>query len=351
MNLYQSRIYIDDLETAIEMIVGVERLFNKSVLITGASGLIGSFLVDTLLMCNRKHHAEITIYAVSRNSEQLKKRFNTYNDYHIVFLNHDVNNAVDFDIKPDFVIYAAGNSYPKLFMEAPTETLLNSVIGTKNYLEFACKQKTSRFLFVSSGEVYGQYDGVTQAYDEKYSGYIDTMNPRSCYPIGKRAAESLCVSFSKQYGISTVIARLCHTYGANITPNDNRANAQFLINAAMGHDIVMNSSGSQLRSYCYLADSISAILSVLINGENIQAYNIANPDSVITIADFAKIAAECSNCKVVFRNPDDKQIAQLSPLSRQVLKTEKLMKLGWIGRFDARKGIEHTINIMKESGL
>ena len=350
MNLYKSNTYISDLKTTVDMIVNVGHLSGRSILVTGATGLIGSYIIDTLIMCNKKLNTDIKIYAVGRDERRLKKRFDEWNDGSIVYICHDVNYPVDFDVKADYIIHAAANSYPKLFAENPTDTLINSVVSTRYYLEYAHKNNSLRFLYVSSGEIYGQYDGVTLEYPENYSGYVDTLNPRSCYPIGKRAAENLCASFSKQYGLDAVITRLCHTYGANMTSSDNRANAQFLQCATIGQNIIMNSSGSQLRSYCYLADAISAILTVLINGKCHEAYNIANPDSIITIAEFAEIAAEKGGCEV-YMQTDNVQKDQLSPISRQVLNVEKLMKLGWCGKFDVETGIKHTINILKESGF
>ena len=166
---------------------------------------------------------------------------------------HDVNIIPKFDFPVDFIIHAASNAYPAAFNADPVGTIMSNILGTKNMLDYALNHSAKRFLFLSSGEVYGQGDLSVDAFDEKYSGYVDPTSPRSCYPNSKRCAETLCVSYTKQYGLDTVIARPSHTYGANFTELDNRANVQFVNRAIKGDDIVLLSAGNQLRSYTYIA--------------------------------------------------------------------------------------------------
>lgn len=346
MNLYNSETYKKDIETAISSVVGIEKLDGASVLITGASGLIGSFLVDVLAFYNRKNNAGIKIYATGRSIERLEKRFSGLEKDELILVEHDVNKIPDFDFSVDYIIHAASNAYPAAFNDYPVDTVMSNVSGTYNLLEYGRNNSAKRFLFVSSGEVYGQGDVSLDSFSEDYSGYVDILQPRSCYPAGKRTAETLCVSYTKQYGLETVIARPCHTYGPNATSSDNRANVQFVNNVLEGNDIVLNSAGNQMRSYNYVADCVSAILTVLINGESANAYNIANSGVRTTIAGFAQELAAQTGHKLIFAKPDEVALAQRTPVAKQVLDSTKLESLGWKGSYSLSDGVAHTLAVL-----
>ncbi len=347
MNLYQSGTYLDDIQTAIDSTKDIEKLKGSSVLITGASGLIGSFVVDVLLEYNRKNAADITVYAAGRNTARLTERFSAVKTDKLCFVEHDVNNKPEFDFSVDYIIHAASPAYPAAFVSDPVGTVLSNVLGAQYLLEYAKDHGTKRFLFVSSGEVYGQADPSLTAFPEHYSGYVDPTQARSCYPASKRAAETLCVSYTQQYGLDTVIVRPCHTYGPNVTASDNRASVEFVNNAIAGEDIVMKSRGTQMRSYCYIADCASALLTVLTCGESAQAYNIANPDARVTIAGLAETVAQVAGTRVVFSEPDEAQKGQQTPITYAVLATDKLCSLGWNGKYSVEKGITNTIYVLQ----
>ncbi len=349
MYLYNSKVYSDDLRKAISNTLGVEKLKNSSVMITGASGLIGSFIVDMLSEYNKTENANIDIYALGRSSKRLEDRFVDIVTDKLHFVTHDVNEKPEFDFQVDYIIHAASNAYPAVFNSDPVGTILSNVVGTNYLLEYAKNHNTKRFLFVSSGEVYGQCDPSLTAFKEDLSGYVDPTQARSCYPASKRAAENLCVSYTKQYGLDTVIVRPCHTYGPSATKSDNRANAQFVNNAVAGEDIVMKSAGLQMRSYCYVADCAAALISVLLCGESCEAYNIANRDARVTIADFAREVAKAAGQKVVFEEPDELAKAQQTNISYAVLDSDKLYSLGWSGIYTVENGVKNTVDIMKES--
>lgn len=349
MELYASETYKKDIDTAVSAVVGMDKLKGASFLITGASGLIGSFLVDMLVSYNEKNNSGMKIYATGRSVERLEKRFSGISSDSLFFIEYDVNNAPGFDFSADYIIHAASNAYPAAFNDYPVDTVMSNVYGTYQLLDYGKKHSAKRFMFVSSGEVYGQGDIALDAFNEAYSGYVDILQPRSCYPAGKRAAETLCVSYTKQYGLDTVIVRPCHTYGPNATSADNRANVQFVNNVLAGNDIVLNSAGNQLRSYNYVADCASAILTVLINGESAQAYNIANPDVRVTIAGFAQELADQTGHKLIFAKPDEVALAQRTPIAKQVLDTAKLENLGWYGNYSLSDGVAHTLAVLKET--
>lgn len=343
MKIFNNRIYIEDLDITISHVIGIEKLKNSSILITGATGTIGSFIADCLIRYNKIHNANIKLYLAGRNISKLKERFD--NSY---YLKYDLFCELDFNSKFDYIIHTAGNSHPLMFIDDPVGTIIGNIDSTKRLLDYLNKNGGKRLLYISSGEVYGQGNLELEEFEENYSGYTDTLNSRFCYPISKRAAENLCASYFKQYGLETVIVRPCHTYGPGITPEDSRANAQFFRDVINGQNIIIKSKGRQLRSYIYVSDCVSAILTVLINGNVGEAYNIANPNSRVTIAGLAEIIAKIRNLKVVFRIPDGKDILQQSPIEKQVLSSQKLEKLGWKPAFDIELGIEHTINILME---
>jgi len=347
MSLYSSKIYIKDLEKSIACSVNIEKLKNKSVFITGATGTIGSYLVDMLLHYNQMSDAGITIYAAGRSRQRLEKRFYDTESKYLVYVEYDITVPSDLDFTVDFVIHAAGNAYPAAFNVDPVGTIIGNVDGTYRLLEFARKCGATKFLYISSGEIYGQGNLSLDSFEETYGGYIDPTSPRSCYPNSKRTAETLCSSYYKQYGLETVIVRPCHTYGPSITENDNRANVQFMNNVLKGEDIVMKSAGTQERSYCYIADCASAIISVLLNGQSGEAYNSANPCARISIAGFAKIVADTAGKKVIFSNPTEKELADRTPIMKQVLDTKKLESLGWHGEYSVQEGISHTLAILQ----
>lgn len=348
MNYYQSKSYLEDLHTSLDAVVGLEKLFHSSVMIAGASGLIGSFIADMLLTANRLRNAGITVYAVDLKMERLQTRFEGALSDKPALIEHNVNDMPKFDYPIDYIIHAASPAFPAAFNNDPVGTVMSNISGTKHLLDYGKAHGAKRLLYISSGEVYGQGDLRLDAFEESYAGYVDPTSARSCYPNGKRAAETLCVSYTKQFGLDTVIVRPSHTYGPTVTKADNRANAQFVNKGLAGEDIVLNSAGTQMRSYTYLADAASAILSVLTSGESCNAYNIANSQSRTTIAGFAKEVAAQTGTKVVFVNPDEAAKAEMTPIAKQVLSSEKLEQLGWRGQFTVEEGIRHTIRIMRE---
>lgn len=344
--MYDSATYRKDLVTAISAVPSIRELRNSSIMITGATGLIGSFLVDVLLEYNRLENADIQIYALGRSENRLQKRFEGAVTDHLHFVEHDVNQRPAFDFPIDYIIHAASNAYPASFAEDPVGTILNNVFGTQYLLHYAKEHHAKRFLFVSSGEVYGQGDPNLEAFPEDFSGYVNPTEPRSCYPSSKRTAETLCVSYTQQYGLETVIARPCHIYGPNTTASDNRASVQFMNNAIQGEDILMKSRGTQMRSYCYVADCASAILTILLCGQSKEAYNVANPDARVTIAGLAEAIAETAGRKVVFSEAETIAKEQQTPITYAVLGSDKLCALGWKGNYTIKQGVSSTYQVL-----
>ena len=345
MNLIESKLYQSALGK-----VNCDGLAGKTVLVTGATGMIGSCLVDALALWNRTQQTPCRIVAMSRREEAAKKRFSyCWDEPYFQYIEQDVcDTPKDWPEKLDYVIHAASNADPANFAKAPVDTLLANVTGTDNLLKHGLRCGMKRFLYVSSGEMYGQPDAQQNDFVENYCGPVDHSVPRACYPAGKRAAEVLCQSYISQYGADAVIVRPCHIFGPTMTAGDSRAVSEFLRNAVAGKDIGMKSAGLVERSHCYVVDAVSAIVKVLLDGICGQAYNIADPLYQMTIRDFAMMAAEAGGCQVVFENPSDLELKGYSKVSRSVLSAAKLRALGWQGQQEQDLAITQTVRILRE---
>lgn len=321
-----------------QIIAGLQ---SKSILITGASGLICSAFIDRLMDCNEQEKLGINIYAISRNKDYAQKRFQVYwNNPLFTFIQHDVIESFSLDVPIDYILHGASNASPKRYATDPVGTMKANLWGVANMLDLA-KEKQARLLYISSGEVYGEGDGYD--FMETYSGYVDCLNSRACYPSSKRASETLCISYKEQYGVNIVIARPCHIYGTD-TERDDRAFAQFLRNAKAGKNIVLKSKGQQVRSYCHVDDCVSALLYILLRGKNGEAYNIANGESVKSIKELAEMVADLSKVKVVYDIPSDQELRGYSKVQRAVLDAIKLESLGWQPSISLKNGLKRIFN-------
>ena len=296
-----------------------------NILITGATGLIGGCLVETLMMNPKRDYQ---VYASGRNQARAMERFKDFsNDESLHFIKYDVIEPLDSDIRFDYIIHAASNGSPNFFAQKPVEVMKSNLYGLVNLMEYGLAHGMKRMLYVSSGEVYGEGDG--RVFTEDYSGYVDCTKPRSCYPSSKRAAETLCVSYVEEYGADVVIARPCHTYGPHFTEQDNRVYAQFIRNVLRGEDIVMKSTGEQFRSWCYVVDCVSALLHILLKGKCGEAYNIADEKSNICIRELAETIARIGGKKVVIDVPDAYEKKGFNVVTKSVFSIDKLECLGW----------------------
>lgn len=337
--------YKEDILQVFEQDLSWEKLSGSNILVTGATGLIGGCLVETLLMNSKRDYQ---VYASGRNEDRARSRFKDFTDnpaFH--FVKYDVMQPLQSDICFDYIIHAASNASPNFFAKSPVEVIKSNIDGVAHLMEYGLTHAMKRFLYVSSGEVYGEGDG--RAFSEDYSGYVDCTKPRSCYPSSKRAAETLCVSYAAEYGTDVVIARPCHTYGPHFTEQDNRVYAQFIRNVLRGEDIVMKSTGEQFRSWCYVVDCVSALLHILLKGINSEAYNIADADSNISIRELAETIASIGGRRVVIDVPNVDEKRGFNPVTKSVFSVVKLESLGWKPQNHIQSGLRNTIKEIKET--
>ena len=353
MSLYNSELYMEDVRYVAGLILPWEKLQHKSVLLSGATGLLGSFLVDVLLEKNRADGLNCTVYALGRSKEKADTRFSKYaNDPRMVFIPYDVKKPfIRDDVGAvDYVLHLASNTHPIQYATDPIGTITTNIIGLQNMLDFAVEHHALRFAFASSNEIYGENRGDTEFFDEKYCGYIDSNTLRAGYPESKRCGEALCQAYKTQKGLDVVIPRFTRSYGPTMLMSDTKALSQFIKKGIAGEDIVLKSAGTQYYSYQYVADSVSGLLTVLLCGESGEAYNIAEERSDIMLKDLAAIIAGISGKSVVFEIPDAVEAAGYSKATKARLDGRKLQVLGWKPRYDIQTGLERTIRILKDSG-
>lgn len=347
MEYYKHEIYKEELNHIIEKEYFVKKFKGVKVLITGARGMIGSMLIDAIMLANEKIDLSCRIYALVR-SEQARERFSEYSHnplFNLIFA--DINkDRIDIQDDVDYVIHAASNTHPLQYSQKPIETLLTNVIGTNNLLEFAVEHNCKRFVFCSSVEIYGENKNDIGSFTEEDCGYINCNTLRANYPEGKRAGEALCRGYMQEKKLDVVIPRLARCYGAGLHTDDSKALTQFLKNGLRKEDIVLKSAGTQYFSYCYQADAVDAIVSILAKGESGEAYNITSKDSDIHLRDLAKLIAESFGVKVIFDLPKEDEAAGFSKANDARLDTNKIHGIGWESEYGISDGIRRTSEIL-----
>ena len=352
MKILKNKLWQADLDKAIEAVNGIDVLEGQTVMVTGPTGLICSAMIDLLIRYNETHAEPINIVAAGRNKERVQKRFGKYSRKgYFKFVNYDASEAkLKLKVEPDFIIHGASNANPSTITREPVETMLSNFNGLYNLLEYARKTDTRKVVYISSSEVYGSKDDEAAHFKEEDYGFVDLLSPRSSYPVSKRAAETLAVCYSNEYGINVNSVRPGHIYGPTANASDNRVCAEFARMAANNQELVMKSAGTQLRSYTYVLDCASAILTVLLHGENTVSYNVGNPDSIISIKEMAVCIAKAGKVGLTIDIPKDNDRSSFSAMTSAALNTEKLEALGWKGQFDAETGFGHTVEILREIG-
>lgn len=332
--LYQEDLY-NILKTE-----GIENLKGKSILITGATGLIGTQLVDSLMLMG-----DVKIYTVGRSRDKAEKRFGEYfNNPNFSFIEQQVTEPFDDNINVDYIIPMASTTHPLAYSKYPVETMYVNLKGAEHALDLA-KRCGARVVYPSSNEIYGSARG-NDKFTEDYTGNLNLSTARACYTESKRSGEALCQSYAAEYGVEIVIARLTRTFGPSVLSTDTKASSQF-INKALAHEnIVLKSKGEQFFSYTYVADAVSALLYILLHGENAQAYNISNELCNVHLKDFAQACADYAGTKVIFDLPSETEAKGYSIAVNAILDNTKLQKLGWRPLYNFKEAISRTIKII-----
>ena len=323
----------EDIEKVAALPYQWDKLNNKVVMISGGTGFIGSFVTEVIKYRNEKFDANAKVISLSRRGRECGESYDT-----VGYLKADITRLISYNGSVDYILHLASNTHPKQYGEDPVGTITTNVIGCNNLLKLAVDKKAT-FLLASSVEIYGQ--GTEEPMDEKYCGYIDCNIARSGYNEAKRTCEALCQSYKQQYGNEVKIARLARVFGAD-KKQDTKAMSQFMDKAVAGEDIVLKSKGNQRFSYCYIADAVSGIFKVLLDGVNGEAYNIADEDDGLTLGRYAEFMARLAGKEVVYQIEDD---AAASRASYALLDCGKIKSIGWRPLFTVKKGLERTYRI------
>lgn len=330
--------YLADLEQVVqdENIFGKE-LEGKTILITGATGLVGQNIVNALLYFGMKRKVSVKVLALVRSekkAQELYKQQLQACGSSLGFVVSDVTKLPDIAQKVDYIIHGASQTASSAFVKTPVETIETAIVGTKNMLELARSKRVTSFVYLSSMEAYGSPTEETLL-SENAGACFDSMSVRSCYPESKRMCEALCAAYAAEYNIHAKVIRLAQTFGLGVSNSDARVFADFARKALKNEDIVMQTKGDSSRMYLYTMDAVTAILTVLQKGEKGACYNAANKETYCSIKEMAELVSDTlseGRSKVTVQI-DEENIKKYPPAHKLKLDTTKLENLGWHARY------------------
>ncbi len=341
-----NKILREDLENILSESLSWEKLKNKTVLITGASGMVGSYMLYVLNMLNDKLDYNIKAIAMVRNVTKLPEEVRNRTDVEVV--SHDVTAPFSYEGDIHYIIHAASPASPLIMQNHPVETVAANTLGTFYTLQLAKEKNAEGYMFISSREIYGQPAEGQEFFYENTYGFVDQLNPRSCYSEGKKAAETMCVSFNDEYGLNVKIVRLAHTYGPGMSIYDGRVQADFLKNVINNENIVLKSEGTAVRTYTYIGDAIAGMFRILLNTEE-MVYNVGNEYGKVSIKELAEVMVNIypeRGLKLVFDIPEG-GTKGTAPYTLGILSSEKLRKEGWCPKYSVEDGFRRTLEFLE----
>lgn len=345
----------EDLQQIISSsILNWERFKGAIVLISGANGMLPSYMVETLLYLNDQRNYGIKVIALVRNVEKAMKVFkNCPAKDSLMFLEQDVSIEVDYKGPIDYIIHAASQAAPSYYGVDPVGTFKANTVGTVNMLELAKEKKVKGFLYFSTGAVYGDVGNESSLLVEDKQGCVNTLEVRNCYAESKRAGENVCICYYYQYGVPVKIVRIFHTFGPKVNLNDGRVFSDFCKNILNNQDIVLKSDGLAKRPFCYVADAVIAYFKVLLDGELAKAYNVGGDQQhEISVRDLSEMLVSLypeKHLKVVYDIKDDDltYVKMRTPQQRIIADLTRVHLLGWNQRYSVRDCFDRTIRAIE----
>ena len=334
----------EDMKDIYDEAISIDKLRNKSILITGATGMLATYIIYFLYYLNINKESNIKIYALARNKKKVEEIFNTLiDDKNFVIVNQDVTKEILIDEKIDYILHFASSANPKSILEDPVGIIQANTLGTINVCQFAVKNNALVF-FASTREIYGKIEGK-EFVKETDMGICDCIEDRACYPESKRISETICKSYSLQYKMKYQICRIAHVYGPGMNiENDGRIMSDIISDIVNNRDIILKSDGSAQRAFCYLSDAVRAIFLILLNGKENDVFNLSNEEDEISIKDLAKLGAKLfseKNIKVDYQISNNNNL--YTNYKRSKLDNSKLYNLGWRIKIDLKEGIKKTV--------
>lgn len=316
-----------------EKFIDLEKMNGCTILITGATGLIGTALIDILSYISQRYKLKIRVIALVRNLDRAQNKFKyilSESNFQLKFVEGNVEDMPTISENIEFIVHGASITSSSDFVNRPVEVIDTAIRGTTNMLKIAVEKQVLSMVYLSSMEIYGSPD-TDRKIAENHSNNINTMMPRSSYPESKRMCESLCLSFFKEYNAPVKVARLTQTFGPGVSYEDTRVFAEFSRCVLENRDIILRTKGETKRNYLYVDDAVSAVLTLLLKGKNGEAYNVANEDTYCSISEMAKLVADMAGgkIKVIYEIPENLDSYGYAPPLKMNLDTSKIRELGW----------------------
>lgn len=336
-----NRIVIDDLRRMGEASLPWRQLDGKTVFVTGATGMLASYVTLLLLYLHEHCDVDVRVVALCRNRKKAEEFYGMYLEKsYFRLLIQDVCAPIAYEGGIDYIFHLAGNASPHFINTDPVGIMRCNLVGTMNILECARNWQTAKVIFASTREVYGKNEEA-DLLDEKAFGTLDTLDDRSCYPESKRAVETLLRSYYLQYGMSFNTIRIAHSYGPTMTlENDGRVMADLMGDVVTGRDIVLKSNGEALRAFLYVTDAVLGMFTVLFYGAPGMAYNLANETEPTSIRNLAKLlASQREGIQVVISVGEQKGYCSYR---RTALDTTAIEHLGWKPEVSLTEGIKRV---------
>ncbi|WP_334117621.1 NAD-dependent epimerase/dehydratase family protein [Ligilactobacillus sp.] len=351
-----NNVLTEDLDSLLASEIEWSNFKDKRILVTGATGLVGSMVVRSLIYANEKFNLGLKVIGLIRNQAKADKIYEgCMGKDALSFCLDDLSGdePVSVNGRVDYIVHAAAVTTSKIMVEDPVGTIDVALKGTRNILNLAAEKKARGTVYISSMEIYGQSANPDDTTEEDL-GYVDLTAVRSCYPEGKRMCECMCTAYAAQYGLKITSARLAQTFGAGVLPTENRVFAQFARSALRGENIVLRTEGKSEGNYVYTIDAVRAILMLLYKGEPGQAYNVANEESHTTIRKMAELVSKTlseGKSEVIIDIPENSGSLGYAPDVRMKLNAGKMRRLGWkptVGLSDAYRRMAEW---MKETDM
>lgn len=342
-----NNIISNDILQLCQQCIHLRKLRNSTFLITGATGFVGAYLIHTIIMDSLQSSTHSKIYAIVRNKAKAETMFYNYIEKgYLKLIIQDIIEPLTINESIDYVIHCASNAAPDKYVSDPVGTILTNCIGTNNILSYAVKHKVKKILYLSTIEIYGAQETNIPINEEQY-GIIDSTMVRSCYPLSKKMCENLCISYADQMNVPITIGRLCYLYGPGMDPEDAKVVADFTRRIANNQNLILKSKGEQKRSYCYISDAVSGLLTVLVKGKAGESYNISSDRNITTIVNIAKILKNSfpeKDIKILFQIPNNVDNKQFSSMKDAILDNSKLKQLGWQSYIGLQEGLIRTVH-------
>lgn len=338
----------DALEIIYDKGIPYDKLEAQTILVTGATGLLGSAIVRSLILANKKYNLHLQVIAVVRSKQKAEKMFDC-SDKSLVLVKQDICDKFTVEYQVDYIIHGASVTNSKDFVKQPVETIKTTLKGTENILEFAKKSHVKSVVYLSSMEVYGKISEKENPIKENQYGYIDILQTRSSYSEGKKMAECICISYKEEYQVPIKIVRLTQIMGAGVSYEDNRVFAEFARCLKKGEDIILHTSGNTIRNCCYLTDAVRGIFYVMMKGIDGEAYNIANDKNTFSIKEMAERVCRMSqsDMKVIMDVCDEKQFGY-NPEMITILDIQKIGELGWKAQISLEESYHRIVSAWDE---